>query len=392
MTPRSRTTADERAAEAGRKRWRRAVVKVGTQLISGTTDTLDDRLLGDLARQVAELRKRGVEVLLVTSGAVAAGRAALGARGIQLERRDVAYRQVLASVGQSRLMGVYQRHFEEHGLTVSQALLSRGDLESRLRYLNIRNTLERLLALGVVPVVNENDVVAVEELDDEVFGDNDRLSAMVANTVDAEVLVLLGEVEGLFSNDPNLDRTATLVREVDRIDETVEKIAGPPMGGRSRGGMASKVQAARIATAFGATVVIASGREQDVLLRLYDGDSVGTKFPASSTARESRKRWILTGVSSSRGGVAVDSGAVRALVERGHSLLPAGITDVEGGFGRGDIISIKGPDGRVLGWGLANYGSDDVGLLKGKRSEGRLTIVANDYGPEVVHRNNLALA
>jgi glutamate 5-kinase len=164
------------------------------------------------------------------------------------------------------------------------------------------------------------------------------------------------------------------------------------MGGRSRGGMASKVQAARIATAFGATVVIASGREQDVLLRLYDGESVGTKFPASSTARESRKRWILTGVSSSRGGVAVDSGAVRALVERGHSLLPAGITDVEGGFGRGDIISIKGPDGRVLGWGLANYGSDDVGLLKGKRSEGRLTIVANDYGPEVVHRNNLALA
>lgn len=365
---------------------------MGTNLVSGASDVLDDQVLGDLARQVAELRKRGVEILLVTSGAVAAGRSALGARGIQLERRDVAYRQVLAAVGQSRLMGEYERHFQEHGLAIAQALLSRGDLESRLRYLNIRNTLERLLALGVVPIINENDVVAVEELEDEVFGDNDRLSAMVANTVDADVLLLLGEVEGLYSADPNLDPGAELIRQVDRIDDTIDGIAGPALGGRSRGGMASKVQAARIATAFGATVVIASGRKTDVLLRLHAGESVGTRFDAASTPRESRKRWILTGVSSSRGGVLVDAGAVRALVENGHSLLPAGITRVGGEFERGDIISITGPDGRVLGWGIANYGAADVGLMRGKRSEDRLAIVANDYGPEVVHRNNLALA
>lgn len=392
MNPGARASSDARAVGSARRTWRRVIVKVGTNLLTGGSDTLDDAVLTELARQIAALRERKVEVLLVTSGAVAAGRDALGARGIRPEKRGIAYRQVLAAVGQSRLMGVYDRHFDSHNIAVAQALLSRNDLESRLGYLNIRNTLERLLALGVVPIVNENDVVAVEELENEVFGDNDRLSAMVANAVDADALVLLGEVEGLFSGDPNLDPGASLIREVEKIDAVIERIAGPAVGGRSRGGMASKVEAARIACAFGATVIIASGRASDVLLRLHEGERIGTRFNPTVTPRESRKRWILTGVSSSRGGVVIDAGAVRALTQNGHSLLPAGVVGVRGGFERGEIIAIAGTDDSVLAWGITNYGSADVLLLKGKRSEDRMTIVANDYGPEIVHRNNMVLS
>ncbi|MBM3959444.1 MAG: glutamate 5-kinase [SAR202 cluster bacterium] len=392
MNPGTRASSDARADAGSRRTWRRAIVKVGTNLLTGGSDSLDDRVLADLARQIAVLKGRKVEVLLVTSGAVAAGRDTLGARGIRPEKRGVAYRQVLAAVGQSRLMGAYERHFDAHGIAVAQALLSRNDLESRLGYLNIRNTLERLLALGVVPIVNENDVVAVEELENEVFGDNDRLSAMVANAIDADVLVLLGEVEGLFSGDPNLDPGASLIPEVEKIDGGIERIAGPAVGGRSRGGMASKVEAARIACAFGATVIIASGRAPDVLLRLNDSERIGTRFSPAATPRESRKRWILTGVSSSRGGVVIDAGAVRALTQNGHSLLPAGIVGVQGAFQRGDIISIRATDESVLAWGITNYSSTDAQLLKGHRSEDRMAIVASDYGPEVVHRNNMALA
>ncbi|MBI4218601.1 MAG: glutamate 5-kinase [Chloroflexi bacterium] len=372
--------------------WRRVVIKVGTNLLTANSDTVDEAVLSDLTAQMAALRKSGVEVLLVTSGAVAAGREVLGTSGLAVERKGVASRQVLAAIGQSKLMDMYGDHFRRHGLAVAQALLSRGDLESRLGYLNIRNTLERLLSLGVVPVINENDVVTVEELEDEVFGDNDRLSAMVANSVDADVLVLLGEVEGLFSGDPHIEPDAKLIPEVRDIDDDIVNFAGPSLGGRSRGGMASKVQAAQIATAFGALVIIASGRQKDVLQRLHAGERVGTRFLPAPSPRESRKRWILTGVSSSRGGVTVDAGAVKALKQNGHSLLPAGIIEVTGNFERGDIISITGPDRKVLAWGLANYGATDVARIKGRRSEDRLTLLSNDYGPEVVHRNNMALA
>ncbi|MBI4306248.1 MAG: glutamate 5-kinase, partial [Chloroflexi bacterium] len=357
MPSRSRISPRSSAPGHDTTRWRRIVVKVGTNLLTGDSDAVDQDVLSNLARQMSMLRKGGVELLLVTSGAVAAGRSVLSERGLSLERKGVASRQVLAAIGQSKLMGIYEHHFARHDLAVAQALLSRGDLENRLGYLNIRNTLERLLSLGVVPVINENDVVAVEELEDEVFGDNDRLSAMVANSIDADVLVLLGEVEGLFSRDPHLDPEARLIPEVQEIDDNIVNIAGPSLGGGSRGGMASKIQAAQIATAFGAVVIIASGREPDVLLRLHAGEQAGTRFLPAASPQESRKRWILTGVSSSRGGVTVDAGAVKALKQNGHSLLPAGIVEVTGNFDRGDIISITGPDRRVMAWGLANYGA-----------------------------------
>ena len=372
---------------------RRVVVKVGTNLLTAGGNVVDQGFVGDLARQIARLRAHGYDLLLVTSGAVAAGGEPLGrtGRADHLNPRSMPYRQVLASLGQTQLMRIYESRFDEHGIVVAQVLISRVDIQNRLGYLNIRNTLEALLEVGAVPVVNENDVVAVEELERQVYGDNDRLSALVANLIDADMLILLGEVEGMFTADPHSSPDARLIPEVGRIDEEVELAAGEARDGRGRGGMASKIAAAQLATGSGAKVVIASGRVPDVLERLCSGEALGTVFNPSGTKVESRKRWILTGASESRGSVAVDEGAAKALKEQGRSLLPAGIVGVEGTFERGDIIALTGPDGDVLAWGLANYPCADVLAIKGRRSAEVGDLLGYEYGPEVVHRNDMAL-
>jgi len=372
---------------------RRVVVKVGTNLLAGGGGAVNEGFIGDLARQAAHLRAHSLDVLLVTSGAVAAGGEPLDrtGRADHLNPRSMPYRQVLASLGQTQLMRIYERRFEEHGIVVAQVLISRGDIQSRLGYLNIRNTLEALLDVGAVPVVNENDVVAVEELEGQVYGDNDRLSALVANLIDADLLILLGEIEGMFTADPHSDPDARLIPRVERIDEQVELAAGDARDGRGRGGMASKVAAARLATGSGARVVIASGRVPDVLVRLSSGEALGTVFHPSGSRVESRKRWILTGASESRGSVTVDAGAAKALRDRGGSLLPAGIVNAEGAFERGDIIAIADPGGDVFAWGLANYPCADVVAIRGRRSAEVEGLLGYEYGPEVVHRNDMAL-
>jgi len=369
------------------------VVKVGTNLLTGGGDAVDGGFVAELARQIASVRADGFDVVLVTSGAVAAGSEPLGRtrRPDHLNARSVPYRQVLASLGQTHLMRIYERCFDEHGIVVAQVLVSRSDIGSRLGYLNIRNTLEALLDVGAVPVVNENDVVAVDEMEGRVYGDNDRLSAMVANLLDAHLLILLGEVEGMFTADPHTDPDVRLISEVDHIGEEVEAAAGQAWDGRGRGGMISKVAAARLATGSGTKVVIASGRAEDVLSRLCSGAALGTTFLPSASRVESRKRWILTGASESRGSVTVDDGAVTALRDQGRSLLPAGIVHVEGTFERGDIIAVTGPARNVLAWGLANYASTDVEAIKGRRSTELAGVLGYEYGPEVVHRNNMAL-
>jgi glutamate 5-kinase len=398
----------------------RVVLKFGTNLLT-SGDALDEEAIRSLVDQASEIKGRGIEVLIVTSGAVAAGRSAL-ARTPSKDRltpRTVAYRQALAALGQAQLMRVYERLFGEHGIVVAQALISRGDLQRKsgqrpLGYLNVRNTLEALLDIGAVPIINENDVVAVDELEGEVYGDNDRLSAMVANAVDADLLVLLGEMEGLFTADPHLDPEALVVPVVEEISAAIEKAAGKSLDSRGRGGMASKVEAARLATASGTHVVIASGRTKRVIPRLCDGEPIGTRFASRVSHVEARKRWILTGLADSQGGVTVDAGAVKALQQDGRSLLPAGITAVHGTFERGDIIRVLGPDGRMVASGLANYGSVEVQAIKGKRSKDAATLLqrtratshpgpmpgglglpseggGREYGPEVIHRNNMAV-
>ena len=368
-----------------KKRYKRIVAKLGTNLITAG-DRLDMETLGRLVAQVAELRRGGVEVIVVTSGAVAAGRSRLG---VTRRRRDIPFRQVLASVGQGQLMQAYDTLFAQHEIVVAQALLSRRDLSERLSYLNARNTLLALLNYKVVPIVNENDAVAVEELAETRIGENDTLGALTANLVDADLLVMLMTRAGLYTADPSVDPDATLIKRVDVIDATVEGYAGKSEAGGS-GGMITKLRAARLSTSSGTDVVIANGREPDVLQRLAAGEELGTFFPAAADRLESRKRWILSGLSI-RGSVVVDDGAEQALRERKTSLLPAGIKEVCGTFARGETIEVVTQSGKRLGSGIANYASEEMDLIKGARSTEIVSLLGYDYGAEAVHRDNLVV-
>ena len=376
-----------RRTEMSALSYRRIVVKAGTSLLTSGADRLNLDLMAKLVRQIAALHRRGLEVVLVSSGAVAAGRHALG---VSQEGRNVPLRQVLAAVGQGHLIHIYEQLFNEHEIRVAQALLSRRDLSDRLGYLNVRNTLLALLERSVVPVINENDVVAVEELTGDFFGDNDNLSALVANLVDADLLVLLGEVEGLFTADPHLDPNARLITTVEQMSDEIESIGGPSWMGKGRGGMATKLEAAKLANASGVNVVIASGLEHDVLVRLTNGETIGTYFPSTCSDMESRKRWMLSGLST-RGEIVVDEGADRALRQENRSLLPAGVTEVVGTFERGDIVSILDPRRTQVACGIANYDSEDVARIKGFRSDRISEILGRQYGDEVVHRNNMVM-
>lgn len=369
--------------------YRRIVAKFGTNLLTAGTDHLDLEVMSTLVGQVVRLHQQGLEVIIVSSGAVAAGRQQLR---LAKERKDIPSRQVMAAVGQNALMHSYEQLFDWHGITVAQALLTKANLSDRLGYLNARNTLLALLELGVVPIINENDVVSVDELEGAAFGDNDNLSGMVSNLVDADLLVVLCDVIGLCTADPANDRSAQLITRVDCIDERIEHLAGDTRG-RGVGGMATKVQAARLATASGATVIIADGKEQDLLSRLVKGEPIGTLFPPTASKMESRKRWMLTGLAI-KGSLVVDDGAVVALKEQNKSLLPAGIKTVNGDFLRGDAVDIigeKGKKGEKIARGISNYSSRELALIKGARSNRIDSLLGYGYGDEVVHRNNLVV-
>ena len=379
------TVSTAAPSQRGSLSYHRIVVKAGSSLLTGGGNRLDLEIMETLVRQIAHFHSSGLEMILVSSGAVAAGHQVLG---VPREGRNLPLRQALAAVGQTRLMQAYEQLFSRHNIPVAQALLSRRDLRDRLGYLNVRNTLLELLERRVVPIVNENDVVAVEELTGEVFGDNDTLSAMVANLVDADLLVMLGEVEGLFTADPNLEPNARLIETVESLNEEIESRGGPSWREKGQGGMATKLEAARLATASGINVVIASGLEGDVLVRLANGESIGTFFPASATKMESRKRWMLSGLST-RGEIVVDDGAASALRDRKRSLLPAGVTKVLGTFERGDIVSILDSGQSQVACGIANYSSEELAEIKGFRSNRIDKILGYQYGDEAVHRNNM---
>jgi len=375
------------------KRPKRIVVKLGTNLLTGGKDSLDLKTIDNIFRQIAAVKASGIEVLIVSSGAVAAGRESLSRTPgkNKLQRGTVAYRQALAALGQPQLMMTFEKLFSELNVEVAQALISRGDLQSRSRYLNVRNTLDALLSIGAVPIMNENDVVAVEELAGEVYGDNDRLSAMIANTVDADLLVLLGDMDGLHTTDPHIDPNSELISLVTKIDSKIEKAARGPHDLQGSGGMVSKLDAARLSMDSGIPMVIASGRIKNVIESICNGAEIGTRFVSEVSRRESRKRWILTGRTEHRGSVAVDAGASNALKNNGNSLLPIGIVSVSGPFKRGDIIEVTEIDGTTIGWGLTSYPSTDVELIKGANSKALPDLIGHYYGAEVVHRNNLAL-
>jgi len=363
----------------------RLVIKFGTSTLTAGGSQLSPRRLVELVRQMAGLREAGHDVVVVSSGAMAAGRAALDFPDLP---RHIPKKQMLAAVGQPRLMALYEQLFGLYAVTVAQVLLTRADLADRRRYLNSRNTLLALLAQGVVPIVNENDTVATEEIR---VGDNDNLSALVANVVDADRLVLLTDQAGLFTADPRRDPEARLVDEVRaaEIPAALWEAAGGSGTGLGTGGMVTKLQAADLARRSGTTVVIAAGAAPDVLTRLAQGEALGTRFWPVASALESRKRFILSG-GRAAGAARVDEGAARAL-RQGGSLLPVGVTGVEGSFERGDTIHVVEADGHELARGLANYSAVDLARICRRRSDEIETILGYDYGDEVIHRNDLVL-
>ncbi|NWF78316.1 MAG: glutamate 5-kinase, partial [Chloroflexi bacterium] len=320
-------------------------------------------------------------------GAIASGRQKLEKIP---ERKNTPFKQVLASVGQSHLMHTYEQLFSQHNITVAQALLTKRDLTDRSGYLNARNTLLALIELGIVCIVNENDVVAIDEIEELKFGDNDNLSAMVANLVDADVLAILTDIGGLYTADPHLNPEAKLIRRVDKIDAEIERIATDTANRQGTGGMATKIEAAKLATASGVNVIIADGREPDVLVRVSEEEEIGTFFPAQVNKMESKKRWMLSGLAS-KGKLTVDKGAVLALKEHNKSLLPAGIIKTEGKFQRGDIVDILDEKGKRIGCGIANYSSSDLTIIAGKHSDTIGSLLGYDYGDEVIHRNNMVI-
>jgi glutamate 5-kinase len=362
---------------------RRWVVKVGSALLTDDGRGLDEGVISSLVDQLAQLRAAGCEVVLVSSGAVAAGIVRLGWR---TRPHLLVELQAAAAVGQSILVQSYEAAFKHHDIATAQVLLGHDDVLARDRYLNARGTLKTLLKLGVVPIVNENDTVVTEEIR---FGDNDTLAALVANLIDAEVLVLLTDQQGLFHEDPRHNPAAQLVQCCDVQDPTLDSMAGEG-GALGRGGMVTKLRAARLAARSGTETVIASGRTQNILGSIVAGDNVGTWLRTGKQPQNARKQW-LAGMVQTSGSVELDEGAVRVLRESGRSLLSVGVRDVRGNFSRGDMVSCRDADGREVARGLVNYSADETRRIMGSPSRDIEGILGYQLDEELIHRDNLVL-
>ena len=360
---------------------RRLVVKVGSSLVTDEGRGINPARVADWCRQLASLLGQGREVVMVSSGAVAEGMQRLG---WTLRPRAIHELQAAAAVGQMGLAQAWEAGLRAQDLRSAQVLLTHADLADRERYLNARSTLTALLGLGVVPVVNENDTVVNDEIK---FGDNDTLGALVANLLEADLLVILTDQQGLFSADPRKDPSATLLSDVQAGDPALERIAGGAGSLFGSGGMLTKVLAAKRAARSGADTIVASGREPDVLLRLAAGERIGTAFAAGTAKVAARKQWLIDQLKV-RGAVTVDAGAAARVREGGASLLPIGVTGVDGAFHRGDVIAVRGPDGGEIGRGLANYGSDEARRIARKPSSAFEASLGYQGEPELVHRDN----
>lgn len=362
------------------KRTDRVVIKVGTRLLSDEKFLLDHSALSQVVANVIAARDAGSSVILVTSGAVGAGMGIL-----RLKRRPerIIEKQACAAVGQSALMHEYSLAFARHDVITAQVLLTRSDLADRKKHQNIRRVIEKLLADGIVPIVNENDVVADDELK---FGDNDTLSALVADLVDADLLMILTDVEGLYSSLHKRER----IPVVTTINQEIYAAAGDSGRGASVGGMTTKIRAAEKMARAGRATVIASGREPNVAAKILAGEDIGTLFLPSDKRIDARKRWIADHLVP-RGRIIIDAGAARALSRQGRSLLPSGVRGVEGNFLRGTAVEIIDEDGTVIGQGLAGYGSREILMIKGSKASEIKSILGHTHGDEVIHRNDLVI-
>lgn len=366
------------------KRAKRFVVKVGSVVLASYDCRLDQATVDRLASELLELRKAGKEVILVSSGAILAG---MGQLGLKEKPRSIPLKQAVAAVGQSHLMRNYEEAFAPNGQRVAQVLLTQDDLQNRIRYLNARNTLFTLLGIGVIPIINENDTVAIDEIK---FGDNDNLSALVATLVDADLLVILTDTEGLYTSDPRKDPSARLVPLVKRITEEIKLWAGESARGIGTGGMSTKVSAARIAASVGIPTIVANGLEKGILHRVFSGEAVGTLFLPSHSKMKSRQRWLAF-ATRPHGQIVVDEGAKMALTHSGKSLLPSGILATARPFQVGDVVSLLNSEGVEFARGLVNYTSEEVEKIKGLKSTEIEGALGYKHSDEVIHRNNLVI-
>lgn len=370
----------ERAEISASRRW---VIKVGSALLTNDGRGLDEQIIRALVAQLAALREQGCEVVLVSSGAVAAGVVRLGMSSRPHLLHDL---QAAAAVGQSVLVQSYENAFKEHGIVSAQVLLGHDDVIARDRYLNARGTLNTLLGLNVVPVINENDTVVTDEIR---FGDNDTLGALVANLIDADALLLLTDQQGLYSEDPRSNPDARLVEVSDVHAPELDGMCGEG-GALGRGGMVTKLRAARLAARSGTETIIASGREPDVITRVAVGDNIGTWLRTGKLPQNARKQWLASMVQI-QGSLELDDGAVRVLRESGRSLLPVGVKGVHGGFQRGDMVSCRDADGREVARGLVNYSVDETRRIMGSASTEIEGILGYAGDEELIHRDNLVI-
>jgi glutamate 5-kinase len=369
---------------------KRIVVKVGSSLVTNEGRGLDEQAIGEWCRQMSVLVKgdsnrSGLEVIMVSSGAIAEGMKRLG---WATRPKAINELQAAAAVGQMGLAQMYETKLREHGLGSAQVLLTHADLADRERYLNARSTLLTLLKLGVLPVINENDTVVNDEIK---FGDNDTLGALVANLVEADALIILTDQKGLYTADPRKDPAARFVTDARAGDPALEEMAGGAGSSLGRGGMITKILAAKRAAGSGASTVIAWGREPDALLRLIKGEAIGTLLVAQTQKKQARKQWMADHLQL-RGAITVDAGAVVKLLREGKSLLPIGMTAVEGDFSRGDVIAVRDSSGVEIGRGLANYASSEARLICRKPSGEIESLLGYCAEPEMLHRDNLILS
>ena len=362
---------------------RRCVVKIGSALLTATGADINTTGIGEWGRQIAGLRQHGIEVVIVTSGSIAAGMQRMCLKQRPHALHDL---QAMAAIGQMGLIQAYEAAFQVYDLHTAQVLLTHDDLANRQRYLNARSTLRSLLALGVIPVVNENDTVASDEIR---FGDNDTLAALVANLIEADTLVILTDQAGLYDKDPRTNSDARLIDYGMADDPALRQCAGGS-GVLGRGGMQTKLAAAAKAARSGAATVIASGHEPDVLLRLFSGTDLGTYLAPSQGRLAARKQW-LAGQLQARGTLVLDAGAVQVLRDAGRSLLPVGVKQVEGEFARGEIVLCRSLDGEVVARGLVNYSADEARRIMGQASDQIETILGYVDEPELIHRDNMVL-
>ena len=373
-------------------KYKRIVIKIGTSLITEKDGNLNSKFISNLSKICEKLIKLNYEIVLVSSGAVGAGMQLIDKKIIDnTNQKQTSVKQVLASLGQPYLMKHYQEIFNKSDIKTSQILLTRKEItEDKSTYINIKNTIEKLIEFNIIPIINENDVVSTEELEGEKFGDNDTLSSFVSNMIDANLLIILSSIEGLFTTDPNLyPQTAKLIKEIKNVGiQDIDSLGGPSTNNLGTGGMDAKLKAIEMASVSGTDVIIASGKNPENILKIINGEKIGTFFPAKLKIIERKKRWLLNNMSRSKS-LTVDQGAKNAILNNNTSLLPAGIISVSGSFKAGEVVSILDKAKQLIACGITSYSNKEINKIKGKQSKEIINYLGYIHTEEIIHKNNL---